>query len=276
MPVSLTIIKDVVTYDIADYGLALLKHNIPPNPEKEDYTFDIPGKPGKVRMGSQYKERQFSLDCLVMADDPTVDYQMKLAAIAELFDMISEPAYLIFGDMPGKRFLGEYTGSQSIDKMIFDGNLTIPIVCYFPFSESVTDVSSGWQYGQGYSYGMGLRYGDESNYSTDISTSGQTMTIYHAGGVPYPPKIRLTGAFTNLSISDGTNTLTLTRTNGAGDVIDIDCEEGTVYLNTNTNIYAESNGVFFSLGKGETTFTITGTGLNCTVEFTPFRHRYIY
>jgi phage-related protein len=274
MTVSLTIIKDSVTYDIANFGLALKKHNIPPNPDKEDFTFSIPGKPGKLRMGSQYKERQFSLECLLMADDATIGYQAKVAQIAELLDMINSPAYLIFGDMPGKRFLGEYTGSQTIDKMIFDGQLTIPMVCYFPFTETVTDVSNGWSYGDGYSYGMGMRYGD--TYSNTVTVSGQTFKIYHAGGAPYPPQIKITGAFTNLSISDGTNTLTITRTNVAGDVVDIDCENFTYTLNGSTNIYAATNGVFFSLGKGETTFTVTGTGLNCVIQFTPFRHRYIY
>jgi phage-related protein len=275
MPVEVTIIKNDIEYKFSDFGLALLKHNIPPNPDKEDFTLQIPGRPGKVRMGSQYKERTFSLECILMADDPTIDYHIKVAEIAELMDMISEPSYWIFGDMPGKRWQAEYTGSQSIDKMIFDGRLTIPLVCYFPFTETITDVSSGWSFGQGYTYGMGLRYGDA--YIFPITSSGQTFKVYHAGNVPLKPKIRIIGAFTNLHLNDGQgNELIITRSNGPNDVVEIDCEESTIYLNDTTNIYSQGNGVFFVLPKGESTFTVTGTNLNCTIAFTPFRHRYIY
>ncbi|MDF2650335.1 MAG: hypothetical protein K0Q73_6140 [Paenibacillus sp.] len=276
MPIDVKVIKNGVEYTFEQFGLALLKHNIPPNPEKEDFTLQIPGRPGKVRMGAQYKERSFSLECIIMANDTTFDYHIKVAAIAELLDSIDGPQYWIFGDIPGKRFSAEYTGSQSLEKMIFDGRLTIPLVCYFPFTESITDISNGWSYGDGYTYGMGLRHGDE--YSHQLTSSPSTFKIYHAGGVPIPPKIRITGQFTNLSINDGRgNILTLTRVNGASDVVEIDCEESTVYLNDNQNIYSQSNGVFFMLPKGETTFTVTGSGaINCNIAFTPFRHRYIY
>jgi phage-related protein len=276
MPVSCVMIKEGVPYDLSQYGLALLKHDIPPNPEKEDYTFQIPGRAGKVRMGTLYKERTFSLEFLLMADDPTVDYQSKVADISELLDASGGPQYWIFGDMSGKRFLGEYNGSESIEKMIFDGRLTIPLVCYFPFTETVTDVSSGWSYGQGYMYGMGLRYGDQ--YSYNITSSPSTFKIYHAGSAPLPPQIKITGQFTNLQLSDNRgNTLMLTRTNGPGDIIDIDCENFRVTLNGTQNIYSQSNNVWFQLPKGETTFTVSATGaINCTIAFTPFRHRYIY
>lgn len=277
MSVSVTVIKNGISYDFADYGISLLKHNIPPNPEKEDFTLAIPGRAGKVRMGSDYKERTFSLECLLSASDSTIDYQLKVANIAELLDSTDGPQYWIFGDIPGKRFTGEYTGVQTIDKMIFDGNLTIPLVCYFPFTETVTDVSSGWSYGEGYTYGMGLRYGDIYTYG--VTSSPASFVIYHAGNVPLPPIITITGQFTNLSLSDGTNTLTIIRVNGADDVIVINCEddEKSIYLNDTTNIYSQGNGVFFMLPKGETTFTATASGtIDFTISFSPFRHRYIY
>jgi phage-related protein len=275
MPVEVTIIKNEIEYKFSDFGLALLKHNIPPNPDKEDFTIQIPGRPGKIRMGSQYKERTFSLECILMADDSTVDYQARVAAVAELLDFVDDgPGYWIFGDIPGKRFQAEYSGSQSIDKMIFDGRLTIPLVCYFPFSESITDVSNGWEYGQGYTYGMGFMYG---SYSQQVTSSPTTIKIYHAGNVPLPAKIKITGKFTNLHINDGHgNELILTRTNGDTDVVDIDSEESTIYLNGTQNIYSQGNGDFFMLPKGESAFIITGTNLDFTVAFTPFRHRYIY
>lgn len=276
MPVSVTIIKGGQTYTLEQFGVACKRHDIPPLPEKEDYTMQVPGRAGKIRMGAQYKERSFSIECIIMADNPTVDYQMRLAAVAELLDTISEPAYWIFGDMPGKRWQAEYTGSMTIEKMIFDGEFTIPLVSYSPWPESVTDVSSGWSYGQGMTYGMGLKYG--SKYSFPVIASPTTFKVYHAGNVPLPPQIIIFGIFSNLRIDDGRgNTLEINRTNAAGDVVTVDCESGTVKLNNGQNIYGQTNKVFFELPHGDTTFTVTGSGtINCAIVFAPFRHRYLY
>jgi phage-related protein len=275
MPVSVHVIKDGIKYDLANFGLALKKHNIPLTPPKEDYTLDIPGRVGKLRLGTRDKERTFNLEFVLMANDSTIDYHLKVGDIADIL-YSPEPLYWIFGDIPGKRFQGEYNGAPDIEKMIFDGYLTIPIICYYPYIETVTDISSGWQYGQGYTYGIGLRYGDK--YSHQITSSPSTFKMYHAGNVPVPPIILITGVFTNLHLSDGRgNELILTRTNGALDEIEIDCTESTIYLNDTQNIYSQGNGVFFVLPKGETTFTVTATGsINCTIAFTPFRHRYVY
>jgi predicted phage tail component-like protein len=275
MPVSVRVIKNNVTYDLADYGLALLKHNIPLTPPKEDYTIDIPGRPGKIKQGSKDKERPFNLEFILMAEDSTYDYQAKVADFADLL-YSPEPLYWIFGDIPGKRFQGEYNGAPDIEKMIFDGRVTVPIICFNPYVDSITDVTNGWGYGQGYTYNMGLRYGDV--YSHLVTLSPTVFEVYHAGNVPIKPRILITGSFTNLHLNDGRgNELIITRVNGPSDVIEIDCEESTIYLNTNQNIYSSGNGVFFELPKGITTFTVTATGtINCIVAFTPFRHKYVY
>lgn len=276
MPVSVTIVKGNQTYTLEQFGVACKKHNIPPLPEKEIYTMQVPGRAGKVRMGAQYLERSFSLECILMADDPTVDYQMRLAAVAELLDTIAEPAYWVFGDMPGKRWQAEYVGSMTIEKMIFDGEFTIPLISYFPWPESITDVSNGWEYEQGYTYGMSLEYGGSLSFS--ITSSPTSFNVNHAGNVPLPPKIKITGQFTNLVISDGRGTaLEINRVNGGSDTIEVDCEEGRVILNGSQSIYGQTNKHFFVLPHGDTIFTVTSTGtVNCIIEFTPFRHRYLY
>lgn len=275
MPVSVTIIKGGQSFRLEDFGVACKRHDIPPLPEKEDYTIQVPGRAGKIRMGAQYKERSFYIECLLMADDPMVDYQMRLAAVAELLDMISEPAYWIFGDMPGKRWQAEYTGSMTIEKMIFDGQFTIPLVSYSPWPETVTDISSGWEYGQGYTYGMGLRYGDK--YSFQVTASPTSFEVYNPGNVPLPPIMIIQGQFTNLSIKDGRgNDLWLNWTNGVSDKVAVDCEKGTVMRN-DQNMYRQTNKTFFELTKGATTITVSGIGaMNCTVTFSPFRPKYLY
>mgnify|MGYP001363708979 CR=1 FL=1 len=275
MPVAAFVIKDGVKYDLADYGLALLKHNIPLTPPKEVYTVDVPGKAGLVRMGSKDKSREFTLEFILMAEDSTYDYQSKLADLSELL-YSDEPLYWIFGDREGKRIQGEYNGYPDIDKVIFDGYLSIPIICHNPYFESVNDLTSGWSYGSGNTYGMGLRYGDVSSFS--VKTNPTTFTVYNGGNIALQPRILMVGKFTNLRLSDGRgNELVLTRVNQTADTVEVDCEQGQIYLNSFTNIYSQGNGVFFVLPKGETIFTVTSSEeIDCQISFTPFQYKYTY
>lgn len=275
MPVSVHVIKDGKKYDLADYGLALLKHNIPLTPPKEIYSVDVPGRAGQVRMWSKDKAREFTLEFIFMACDATYDYQTKLADISELL-YSDDPLYWIFGDMEGKRIEGEYNGTPDINKVIFDGYLNIPIICHNPYFESVNDLSSGWLYGKGNTYGMGLRYDD--SYVFPVTTSPMSFPIYNGGNLPLKPVLEIAGTFTNIRINDGRgNELVITRINSGLDVVEVDCSESTIYLNRNQNIYSQGNGVFFVLPKGVTNFTVMAIGaIDCVISFRPFRYKYTY
>ncbi|WP_127580818.1 phage tail domain-containing protein [Paenibacillus koleovorans] len=260
--------------DTASVDLELVERYIPPLPNVEDQNVQIDGRDGEIDFGMVYGPRVIQL-VFFLTEYTELDYYDKIAAAVEMFNPRIGELTVTFDDLPGRVYSARPIGTVPIDKGGTIRTLAIPLKMHQPFPES-TDVSSGWEYGQGYSYGMGLRYGDE--YSYTVSSSPDTFEIYHAGNVPIKPKFRITGHFTNLNLSDGRgNTLVLTRVNGPSDYIDINCEKGTVKLNNSQNIYSQSNGCFFVLPKGETTFTATASGtVNFTITFAPFRHRYLF
>src|SRR5690606_32791626 len=152
------------------------------------------------------------------------------------------------------------TGSRTID---------LPLKMNDPWPQSLRDTRVN-QYGQGLEYGQGYVYSD---YAMAFTGAG-TMVVRNEGTLPQAPVIRIRGAFTNLTISDGSSTLTLSGSSAVNDVWEINCEKYTVKLN-GTNAYRRSNGVFFTLKPGNTTFTVGGSGINLSLAF-EFRYKYLY
>ncbi|MGG6309783.1 distal tail protein Dit [Paenibacillus macerans] len=126
-------------------GLGLKKHNIPPLPETRDNGVEIAERDGELDFGSTYGPRTFDLECVIMADDPTIDYQNRVAQVAALFNVRKGDITFTFGDRPGKKYIGRYAGTMNIEKLIFDGNVTIPIKMGsnpFPLSdERITELT---------------------------------------------------------------------------------------------------------------------------------------
>ncbi|MCY9593718.1 phage tail family protein [Paenibacillus chitinolyticus] len=254
----------------SDIGLGLIRHNIPVLPPTNDYTLEIAGRDGEINFGSSYQARTFELECVVMANDPTLDYHAKIANIAGLFNAKRGELEITFSDLPGRRYMARYAGSMEIEKLLFDGNVTIPLKMDDPYVQSLYDTKAK-EYGQGLEYGQLYEYSD---YSVQISSSSQSFTIRNTGNVDAAPTIRISGAFTNLSLSDGHNVLTITDTCTASDVYEIDGHHYTVKKN-GINAYAKSNGVFFTIPPGATTFISTATNPDFKVEVI-FRHKYLY
>ena len=250
--------------------LGVKRHDIPALPETKDYNIQIPGRDGEIDFGMDYGPRTFNLECIIMADNPTTDYQAKVAELATIFNAKRGDMEFIFSDRPGIRYVARYAGQMPIDKLIFDGNVTIPLKMHWPFPESQHDTRAR-EYGQGLEYGQGYEY---STHAILVTASSQLIPIQHDGTYQVAPFIRITGAFTNLSLSDGLNTFTFTGTNGPNDVIEIDSKQFTVKKN-GVNAYGQTNGVFFLLKPGTTSFICNSTNPDFKIEFI-FRHTYLY
>ncbi|MCL6457745.1 MAG: phage tail family protein [Gorillibacterium sp.] len=253
-------------------GLGLKSHNIPVLPPTKDNTLELADRDGAVDFGSTYGPRQFNLECILMADDPTLDYQRRVALMAALFDIRKGDIAFTFGDLPGKRYMARYAGTMDIQKLIFDGEVTIPIKMNNPWPESTQDTSVR-EYGQGLEYGQGYLYSD---YAMWISANGQSVVVRNEGSKPAYPIIRISGAFTNLSLTDGVSTLTLSGISSASDIWEINCDPDkcTVRLN-GLNAYSRSNGIFFTLRPGNTTFTVSAGTPEFNLAFV-FRYKYLY
>jgi phage-related protein len=261
---------DGITF--SSLGLGLKKHNIPVLPDTKDYTLEIAGRDGSVDFGTVYGTRSFSLECVLMADDPTIDYQAKVAALAAIFNAKSGDQIFIFEDRPGIRYVGRYSGTMPIEKIIFDGDVSIPIKMNNPFPESIQDTSIK-EYGQDYEYGQGHEYVTQTAL---ITSASQAIPIENDGTIEVAPLMRITGAFTNLSLSDGGNNLVITDATTVSDVYEIDCNFNKFTVKKNgLNAYAKANGIFFLLKPGTTNFVSTSTNPNFKIEFI-FRHKYLY
>ncbi len=126
-------------------GLGLKSHNIPILPPTKSNGLEIAERDGEVDFGSTYGSRTFDLECVVMADDPTLDYHRRVALVAALFNVRKGDIVFTFSDRPGKRYIGKYDGTMDIEKIIFDGEVTIPIKMGenpFPVSdEQITELT---------------------------------------------------------------------------------------------------------------------------------------
>jgi phage-related protein len=263
---------DGIEYTFVSLGLGVKRHDIPVLPDTIDYSIAIAGEDGEIDFGSVYGPRTFNIECVLMANDPTLDYQSKIAMVAVIFNAKKGDRIFRFGDLPGKRYKARYAGTFAIEKLIFDGNINIPLKMHDPYPEALRDTSV-IEYGQGLEYGQGYEY---SSYSTLITSNGQSFSIDNIGSVEAAPLIRISGKLTTLSLSDGSKTFTFGGVMSASDVLEIDCNprKCTVKLN-NANAFSQTNGVFLLLKPGITTFAVNAISPNFTIEFI-FRHKYLY
>lgn len=156
-------------------GLGLKSHNISVLPPTKDNTLELADRDGAIDFGSTYGPRTFNLECIVMADDSTIDYHNRVAQVAALFNIRKGDIEFTFSDRPGKRYIGRYAGTMDIQKIIFDGELTIPIaMSENPFPES-----------------------DERVYESTITQSPQTLKIVSDGDERATPLIVLTNTGLN-------------------------------------------------------------------------------
>lgn len=250
--------------DIAEIGFALTERSLPVLPETEDNTVKLAGNDGVIDFGSTFGPRVINVTLYCFADD----YHAALAQLAGMMSVHGPQIYVEFADIPGKRYPVVYSGTLSVQGT---GSRTIdlPLKMNDPWPQSLRDTSV-IEYGQGLEYGQGYVYSD---YSQFFSEPG-AMVVRNEGTLPQRPVIKIAGAFTNLTLSDGVNTLTLTGTSAASDVWIIDCEKYSVKKN-GVNAFAASNGVFFTLNPGNTTFTVGGADIALSLAFV-FRYKYLY
>ncbi|MEC0241977.1 phage tail family protein [Paenibacillus dokdonensis] len=154
-------------------GLGLKTHNIPVLPPTKDNTIEIAGRDGELDFGSTYGARTFDLECILMANDTTVDYHKRVAQLAALFNVKKGDMVFTFEDLPDRKYLGRYAGTMPIEKLLFDGNLTIPIKMNNPFPTS-----------------------GERVLETTVTQSSQVMTVESEGNERASPVIVLTNTGT--------------------------------------------------------------------------------
>ncbi|WP_151737248.1 phage tail domain-containing protein ['Paenibacillus yunnanensis' Narsing Rao et al. 2020] len=254
---------------LSTVGAALYERRLPVLPETEENTVKIPGRDGVLDYGFDYGARPLGLTFEITSS--AADYSATVANLARIFNSRRGTLSLEFNDMPDKKYRCVYAGTLQIGatgSRLIDVNLRMND----SWPESAQDTALHY-YGEGLTVGNGYFYTD---HAFAITASGQTFTVNNAGTNDAYPLIRITGAWTNLSLSDGESTIVLTGSAGPSDVVEIDCapDKQTVRKN-GANAYGISNGVFPALLPGETEFTVTGAGLSVTIAFV-YRYKYLY
>ncbi|KUP22417.1 phage tail domain-containing protein [Paenibacillus sp. DMB5] len=254
---------------LSTLNIQLVSRDLPPLPETEENTVKIAGKDGVRNFGSTYAARPLGLGLFIMGDD----YHGTVAKLASIFDVSYGPAEVIFDDIPDKRYIAEYRGSIAFDASTGNRKIDVPMKMDNPWVDSIQDTEQH-EYGDGLSFGEGYFYISDSSFS--ISTSGQTVTVNNIGTKTAYPLLRITGAFTDLSISTGSQTFTFSGSIGGTDLLEIDCYPDKCKIRLNgDNAWSRSNGVFFELPPGETTFTVSATAPAFTLEVI-YRYKYLY
>ncbi len=254
---------------LSTLNILLVSRELPPLPDTEENTVKLAGRNGVKNFGSTYAARPLGLGLFIMGDD----YYGAVANLARVFDVKDGPSIVIFDDIPQKRFIAEYRGSIAFDPSTGNRKIDVPMKMDDPWIESIQDTELR-EYGEGLSYGEGFFYISDSSFP--ITASGQTFTVKNEGSTLAYPLIRISGAFTNLSLSDGNQTLTIAGSTGVNDIVEIDSDLDKCSVRLNgVNAWSRSNGVFLVLKPGDTTFTVTGTNPNITIEII-YRYQYLF
>ncbi|MFC4103595.1 phage tail family protein [Paenibacillus xanthanilyticus] len=259
----------------ASLGLRVVKADIPLLPDTRQAEEELPGYDGALDIETEYGPRTIELEVALVAADEG-EYQARLAQIAKVFNARAGVKPLVLDRAPGKRWICKYNGSISVEKIAQFGTFTLPFKAFNPFSESVNDTTAPLEFGQGYTFGMGLRLGDA--YSFSVTSSPTTVNVYHAGTHEAYPVIRISGAASNVSLTNNTTgqTFAYNAALASGDVLEIDCAPLAQSVRKDgTNAAHNFTGRFPKLVEGDNSITITAAGANLTVAFI-FRHTYLY
>ncbi|MEI2280685.1 phage tail domain-containing protein [Paenibacillus polysaccharolyticus] len=250
--------------DLETIGFALIERSLPVLPETEDNTVKLAGSDGVIDFGSTFGPRVINVTLYCFAQD----YHAALAQLAAMMSVHGPQIYVEFHDLPAKRYPVVYSGTLSV-QATGSRTINLPLKMNDPWPQSLRDTAVN-EYGQGLSYGQGYVYSD---YAQFFNAAG-TMPVRNEGTLPQSPVIKISGAFTNLTLSDGNKTIVISAISTASDTWEINCEKYTVKKN-GINAYGSSNGVFFALNPGATTITVGGAGLAVSLAFV-FRYKYLY
>lgn len=254
---------------LSEIGAQLVSRDIPMLPETEENAVKLAGRDGQLNFGSTYAARPIGLGLFVMGDD----YDGVVSKLANIFNIRKGTLFIVFSDRLDKRYMAEYRGSISFDTSTGNRLINMPLKMDDPFPES-RQTTELREYGEGLEYDQGYFYISDSFF--EITASGQAVSFNNEGSDIAYPLIRITGAFTDLSLSDGEETFTFSDSVGSNDVLEIDCDPSKYKVRLNgENAFSRSNGVFFVLEPGETTFTVTAGSPNFTLEII-YRYKYLF
>jgi len=253
-------------------GLVMLRESQRPIlPGTMDKTIHIPGRHGAWDFGAELDARTFELECAFVTKN-RVELQQRITALAaHLVDSYGRPRKLElrFDVQPDRYWIVRYAGRLPVERVAGLGRFTLPLVAYDPFAYSVVT-------------------NDEVVWGSEVITFEDDYLMGHTGGqvqtVTSPqsyvvtvmgyairPTILVSGSGSNVTISANGKSFSLGSFTSANWVINGD---NYTVTKDGKNALSEFSGDFLDLLPGENTVTISGSGLNLTVQI-KFRDKYL-
>lgn len=215
---------------------------------------------------TKYKSRPHEIEFSLKEQDPAL-VRIKAHEIASW--LACGEQQLIYDDETAVFYLARVANKLDLENQIVSiKQFTIQWKCR-PFGFSVVDSTQQIQFGQGLMLGYGYKL-DMVPLVFNI-TGATALNVYNPGRY-VKPLIRITGAFTNISFTANSKTLTYGVASASG-TIDIDCDKQQAVKGT-ANVNNNVTGNYIEFINGDNSLQITGTGLNCTVSLI-FRYLYL-
>ena len=242
-------------YDILDYGLARLYHNIP-SAEIKHTTATLDGL-GEINISSTIDQRTITVDFFYQVKD-IYDYYLLRDELNALF-LSNEPFYIIFKREPYKKWLVKISEGYQIPPSRKGNGFTLKFRTVQKFAESIGDTTSIKEWDSGiWGWNDTINWDEDLKY--DFTTSN--FSVYNLGTAYLKPEewkleIIVTG------VSNGEFKLVNWTTGDeyiyrgairSGDVLKI----GVSSYKNGVSVFKDTNYKLISLAPGENKFSVHG------------------
>jgi predicted phage tail component-like protein len=227
-----------------------------------DMTTAIPYMPGAYDFGATLGPKPFSLECAFIARD-YLELQQRVSNLAAFLlddDGCPRTMPIVFAMDPSKQYSVRYSGDLQIDRLAGLGTFTLPFVAYDPYAYSVDSTYDLVTWDTPLPWGD-LRWSDGFSFTLTGSGAAEVNNIGHLNAEPI---IRITGAFSSLSLTFGGGTFEYyTPFSGT---LEVDFKRklvrsGTTSLMLNTNAW-----LFSKLPPGVSSIIVGGSGINISMD----------
>lgn len=236
--------------------------NRPGLPSAVDRTLSVPGRNGLWDFGADIGARVFTIDCAFDTRD-AFELQKRISNLAEhLVNQYGKPkgVELKFRERPDQFYIARFTGSFDIERIMGLGIFSLTFTAFDPFAHLISDPILD----SNILLDSDLRL-DGEFYTFNIS-SPQTITIENVGTMALSPQITITGTFTSLTLSASGKSITYTKPLTTGQILVLNGSNLTVKLDGANKLH-EITGDFIDLMTGVNDISVSGTNLNCSIEF---------
>lgn len=244
-----------------DFKIIVNKVHRPILPALRPRKLIIPGKDGAWDFGNNtYEELPLPIDCTIV--EPLDDVSLTRAIAIWL----SKKGKLIISDEPEKYYMGRVYETFTPDIIGPAGKFTLNFICD-PFAYSISETTDEILLGDDIPLGNSVTLGNADNYTYHLTESG-SISVDNFGTRNIRPTIIINGSFDGIEIAMNGKSIEYAHVMALKELI-LDGSNYTVELDGVNKLSDISGDIvdFLTLQPGENIVTITGTNMDCTIQF---------